>query len=87
MGVDCRKCKYACFTFDEFYERCKDVVEDILKKNNMTLEEYKRTIEDLIKMYSKNYKVVVLCTKTLRLRVSNPEIPTQSFDCDHYSES
>ena len=86
MGVDCRKCKYACMTFDEFYARCKDAVDEILKKTNTKLEDYKKMIEDIMKLHKKNYKVVILCAKTLSLRVANPERPTQSFECEYYEE-
>jgi len=84
MGVDCRKCKHACMTFDEFYNRCKAQIDEILKKTNTKLEDYKKMIEDIMKLHKKNYKVVILCAKTLSLRVANPENPCQSFECDQF---
>ena len=84
MGVDCRKCRYSCETFNEFYARCKAQIDEILKKTNMKLEDYKRMIEDTMELHKKNYKVVILCAKTLSIRVANPEKPTQSFECEFF---
>ena len=84
MPVDCRRCKHSCETFDEFYSKCKDAVDEILKKLNMKLEDYRKMIEDTMKLHKKNYKVVILCAKTLSIRVANPEKPTQSFECEFF---
>jgi len=84
MGVDCRKCRYSCETFNEFYARCKAQIDEILKKTNTKLEDYKRSIEETMNEMRKRYKVVILCAKTLSIRVANPEKPTQSFECEYF---
>jgi len=86
MKVDCSKCVYACLSFDEFYNKCKPQVEKMLKTLNMSLDDFKKMIEENMNAYKKKYRVVVLCTKTLSLRVANPEIATQSFECKYFTQ-
>ena len=88
MPADCRTCRHAFTSFDEYYSHCKDRIDPVLKERGMDLEKYRRRIENIIEQMSKAYPVVVICAKAQSplapVRVQNPEKPTQSFECEHY---